>query len=84
VERYKLSMIGKPGITQRLKNEKSGTEQSVRYIKRSLFLHSYISKMYFMHWKPPGVSARMWSVNLDVSISGDYWTLGGHPCRPLE
>jgi len=22
-----------------------------------------ISKMYFTHWKPPGVSERMWSVN---------------------
>jgi len=32
-------------------------------------LHS-ISKMYYSHWKPPGVSERMWSVNLDASISG--------------
>jgi len=24
------------------------------------------------------VSERMWSVNLDVSISGEYQTLGGH------
>jgi len=30
----------------------------------------YISKMYFSHWKPPGVFERMWSVTLDVSISG--------------
>jgi len=22
-----------------------------------------ISQMYFSHWKPPGVSERMWSVN---------------------
>jgi hypothetical protein len=40
-----------------------------------------ISKMYFSHWKPPGVSERMWSVNLDASISGEYQTLGGHSCR---
>jgi transposase InsO family protein len=43
-----------------------------------------IGKMYFSHWKPPGVSARMWSVNLDASISGDYQTQGGHSCRPSE
>jgi hypothetical protein len=44
----------------------------------------FISKMYFSHWKPPGVSERMWSVNLDESISGEYETLGGHSCRPSE
>jgi hypothetical protein len=44
----------------------------------------FISKMYFRHWKPPGVSERMWSVNLDASISGEYQTLGGHSCRPSE
>jgi len=43
-----------------------------------------ISKMYFSHWKPPGVSERMWSVSLDASISGEYQTLGGHSCRPSE
>jgi len=46
--------------------------------------HANISKMYFSHWKPPGVSERMWSVNLDASISGEYQTLGGHSCRPSE
>jgi len=45
---------------------------------------SHISKMYFSHWKPPGVSERMWSVNLNASISGEYQTLGGHSCRPSE
>ena len=44
----------------------------------------HISKMYFRHWKPPGVSERMSSVNLDASISGEYQTLGGHSCRPSE
>jgi len=44
----------------------------------------YISKMYFSHWKPPGVSERIWSVNLDGSISGKYQTLGGHSGRPSE
>jgi len=36
------------------------------------------------HWKTPGVSERMWSVNLDASISGEYQTLGGHCGRPSE
>jgi len=31
-----------------------------------------ISKMYFGLWKTPGVSERMWSVNFEVSISGEY------------
>jgi len=44
----------------------------------------YISKMYLILWKPPGVSERMWSVNLDASNSGEYQTLGGHSCRPSE
>jgi hypothetical protein len=43
-----------------------------------------ISIMYFSRWKPPGVSERMWSVNLDASNSGEYQTLGGHSCRPSE
>ena len=51
--------------------------------RRRVVLHS-ISKMYFSHWKPPGVSERMWSVNLDASISAEYQTLGGHSCRPWE
>ena len=46
--------------------------------RRWVALHS-ISKMYFRHWKPPGVSDRMWSVNLDASISGEYNTLKGIP-----
>jgi len=44
-----------------------------------LALHR-ISKMYFSHWMPPGVSESMWSVNLDESNSGEYQTLGGHSC----
>jgi hypothetical protein len=43
-----------------------------------------ISKMYFSRWEPPGVSERMWSVNLEASISGEYQTLGGHSGRPSE
>jgi len=43
-----------------------------------------ISKMHFSHWKPAGVSERMLSVKLDVSISGEYQTLGGQSCRPSE
>jgi len=40
--------------------------------------------MYFSHWKPPEVSERMWSVNLDVSISGENQTVGGHSGQPSE
>jgi len=43
-----------------------------------------ISKMYFSHREPPEVSERMWSVNIDVSISGEYQTLGGHSGRLAE
>ena len=43
-----------------------------------------ISKMYSCHWKPSRVSERMWSVNLDASISGEYQTLGEHYCRTSE
>jgi len=39
----------------------------------------FISKMYFSHWKPSGVSKRMWSVNLDASISWEYQTQQGIP-----
>jgi len=48
------------------------------------YIGSYISKMYFSHWKTPGVSERMWSVNLDASISGEYQTLRGHSSRSSE
>jgi len=44
----------------------------------------YIRKRHFSQWKPPGVSERMWSVNSDASISGEYQTLGGHSCWPPE
>jgi hypothetical protein len=46
--------------------------------------HRNISKMYFCHWKSPGVSERMWSVNLDASILGEYQSLGGHSGWPSE
>jgi hypothetical protein len=46
--------------------------------------YSIISKMYFSQWKPPGVSERIWSIYLDASISGEYQTLEGHSCWPLE
>jgi len=50
----------------------------------SISCHTTISEMYFSQWKPPEVSERMWSVNLDASISGEYQTLGGHSCWPSE
>jgi len=45
---------------------------------------TYISKMYFRRWKSPRVSERMYSVTLDVSISGEYQTLRGHSSWPSE
>jgi len=44
----------------------------------------YISKMYFSLWKTPGVSERLWSVNLEASISREYQTLGGYSGRRSE
>jgi len=43
-----------------------------------------ISTMSFSLWEPPGVSERMWSVNLDALISGEDQTLGGHSGWPSE
>jgi hypothetical protein len=43
-----------------------------------------ISKMNFSHWRPPGVSERMWSVNFDGPISREYQTLGGLSGLPSE
>ena len=45
---------------------------------------SYISKMHFSYWEPLGVSEKIWSVNLDASISGEYQTLGGQSGWPSE
>jgi hypothetical protein len=58
-----------------------GVRYSVLWLDK---LYGFISKMYFIRLKPPGVSARMWSVNLDASISGEYQTLGGHSCWDSE
>jgi len=44
----------------------------------------YINKIYCSLWEPPEVSERMWSVNLDASISGEYQTVGGYSGRPSE
>jgi hypothetical protein len=43
-----------------------------------------ISKMYFSHLEPPGVSERRRSVHLEASISGEDQTLGGHSGRRSE
>jgi hypothetical protein len=56
----------------------------VVFLKRILYQTCFISKMYFSLWKTPGVSERMWSVNLEASISGEYQTLGGYSGRPSE
>jgi len=44
----------------------------------------HISGMYFSPWEPPGVSERMWSVNLEGLMSGEYQTLEGDSSRPSE
>jgi hypothetical protein len=40
--------------------------------------------MYFSLWKTPEVSERMWSINAEASISGEYQTLGGYSGRPSD
>jgi hypothetical protein len=40
--------------------------------------------MYLSLWEPPEVSGRMWSVNLNGSISGEYQTVERHSGRPSE
>ena len=55
-----------------------------RHCCMGLNVVSFISKMYFSHWEPPGVSERRRSVNLEASISGENQTLGGHSARPSE
>jgi len=45
---------------------------------------SHISKMYFSHWKPPGVCERRRSVNLEASSSGENQTLRGHSGQSSE
>jgi hypothetical protein len=46
--------------------------------------HKLISKMNFTIWNSPEVSERMWSVNFDESMSGEYQTVGGRTGRPSE
>jgi len=46
--------------------------------------HSNLSKLYFSHSAPPGVSERRGSVNLEASISGVSQTLGVHSGWHLE
>ena len=53
-------------------------------VSRHTMRNHIISKMYFCHRKAPGVSERMWGVNLDASIAGEYETLGGHSCWPSD
>jgi hypothetical protein len=58
-----------------------GVRYSVLWLDKS---YGSISKIDFIRLKPPGVSARMWSVNLDASISEEYQTLEGHSCWDSE
>jgi hypothetical protein len=50
----------------------------------SVYTECNLRKKYFSLLKLPGVSERMWSVNLDASISGEYYTLEGESGRPSE
>ena len=47
-------------------------KETVRYL--GLIISTNIRQMYFRCWKSRGVSERMCSVNIDVSISGEYQT----------
>jgi len=40
--------------------------------------------MYFSHVAPQGVSERTWSVNFEVSISGESQSIGGHSGQAAE
>ena len=44
----------------------------------------FIRKTYFSHLQPPGVPERMWSVNFDAWIVGEYRTPGAHSGLPSE
>jgi hypothetical protein len=71
--------------SQRLRKEGNARINKVLAMRPGLTkIIENISKMYFSHWKPQGVSERMRSVNLDASIAGQYETLGGHSCWPSE
>jgi len=48
----------------------------IYYISSTSNIQS-IGKMYCSYWESPGVSERVWSVNLDASISGKYQTEEG-------
>jgi hypothetical protein len=47
------------------------------YCRFSMVVNDSISKMYFSLWESPEVSERMWSVNLEASISAEYQTVRG-------
>jgi len=47
-------------------------------------LTNNISKMYFTHWKLPGVCERRWSINIQVPKSGEVQTIGGQSSYPSE
>jgi len=57
---------------------------TVYFQVRSQEAVTHISKIYFSLWEPPEVSERMWSVNLDALISGEYQTIEGHSGWPSQ
>jgi hypothetical protein len=58
--------------------------RSVTNLRSCNFHNPLFSKMYFSRWKYPGVSERMWSVNLEASVSREYQTLEGYSGRLTE
>lgn len=56
----------------------TNSEQLDFLIDHSISSISNLCKMYSTYLRPPGVTERMWSVNVDVSISGEYGMQGGH------
>jgi hypothetical protein len=50
---------------------------TISFASHSLSQFTPSGKICFGHGEPPGMAERMWSVNLDLSISGEYETLPG-------
>jgi hypothetical protein len=83
-------LVNPQTIRERRQNGEIAASSVVFVIKGSQVAQSVvkkginISKLYFGLSKPSEVSERMWSVNLDASIPGEYQTIRGHSGRPSE
>jgi hypothetical protein len=59
--------------------------KSTNFMSTVLFnLSADISIMYVSRWEPLEVSERMWCVNVEAAISGEYQTRGRHSGWPSE